>query len=173
MSSRPGQIDKGQPLVASVTFNSYPRYEREGITFFETRRAPLTILVALDNRRRFAMALPVPGVNGFTTNVVALSKLNGPLEVSIPDSAEIAPLDDVYAVLEENGENPEWCGSKVQAGQWNDETEEVERVARLSVSVPRKELERRLHTTVALLYQTSGESGLVSSSASLELRIEP
>jgi hypothetical protein len=118
------------------------------------------------------MTLPAPIANGISSNVVTLSQLRGPLKISIPDSADFSPMDDVFAILGENEENPDWAGAKVQAGQWNEEIEDVERAPNLSVEVPKKVLEKYLNQTITLRYQASGESGLTASSAVLALRIE-
>jgi hypothetical protein len=119
------------------------------------------------------MTLSAPTLEGFTSNVVELSKLKDSLKVLIPNSATISPLDDIWAALGENEETPDWCGAKVQAGEWNDETEDVERKQDLRLDVPKTALEKYLKKTVTLRYQTSGESNLVASSSPLSLRIEP
>lgn len=103
--------------------------------------------------------------------VISLSKLNTPLEVIIPDSADIPAENDVYAILGNDEENPDWLSAKVQAGQWNDATEEPERALGLKVYVSKKELESYENDTVMLRYQTSGESGLTITSRPLKLHI--
>jgi hypothetical protein len=118
------------------------------------------------------MELPAPSIKGFTS-AISLSKLKDPVDLSIPNEADIPVMNDVYAILGKNPETPDWCGAKVQAGQWNDEIEDIERVRNLSVTVPKKELEKHLNESVTLRYQTSGEWGLVTSSVQLDVRIEP
>ncbi|MGE8067780.1 hypothetical protein [Pseudomonas sp. NPDC089569] len=124
------------------------------------------------------MTLPAPVLTDFPTAndgkeiVVALSKLSASLEVGIPDSADISPLDNVYAILGENVEPADWSSGVVPAGRWSDETDDVERVPNLTVLVPKKQLERYVNKTVTLRFQTSGESGLTNTSAPLSLRIE-
>ncbi|MGF0239877.1 hypothetical protein ACQR3P_24650 [Rhodococcus sp. IEGM1300] len=103
--------------------------------------------------------------------VISLSKLNAPLEVIIPDSADIPAENDVYAILGNDEENPDWLGAKVQAGRWNDATEEPERALGLKVYVSKKELERYENNTVVLRYQTSGESSMTATSHALKLHI--
>ena len=118
------------------------------------------------------MALPAPSIKGFT-DVVSLSKLKDPVDLSIPNEADIPTMNDVFAILGESQETPDWRGARVQVGQWNEEIEDIERVRNLSVPIPKKELEKYLNGSVSLSYQTSGESDLAISSAQLEVRIEP
>ena len=123
------------------------------------------------------MALLAPSLTDFPSGnagkeiVVALSKLKDALEVCIPDSDEISPLDDVYAVLGEAEESANRSSDKLQAGQMN-ANEDVEKVPNLKVYVLSTTLRDHLNTTVKLRYQTSGELG-VATSAALLLRIEP
>ena len=118
------------------------------------------------------MALPAPSIKGFT-DAISLSKSNDPVGLSIPNEADLPTMNDVFAILGNNQEAPDWRGARVQAGYWNDKIGDIERVRDLSVPIPKKELEKYLNKSVIVRYQSSGESDLEISSEPLELRIEP
>ena len=119
------------------------------------------------------MTHPVPGLKDLATNVVLLSKLKGALAISIPNSADIQLEHNVRAILGDDAEKPDWTGPYAQFARWNEESGEVERAQDFSTDVSKDELGKWVNKFVQLRYQSCNESGDVTSSYPLELRIEP
>lgn len=104
--------------------------------------------------------------------VLKLSDLKGPLKISIPDSSALFLEGTVYAILGEDEENPDWSGDAIQAGNFNFETEELERLRDLKVYIPKEKLKKYINKKVPVRYKTIGESSLAMSSPPVVLHIE-
>jgi len=127
--------------------------------------------------KEYIMALEAPTLTGITTRpddqetVVVLSKLQGDLEVCIPDSAYSSPYNEAFAILNLDKGDLEWRGKKIPTGQYNEDIDDVARTPNLKVYVSREEVKRHVNNTVTLCYQIGGENEPQTSSL-LTLRIE-
>lgn len=121
------------------------------------------------------MVNPAPDLNIPITRPnqaeVSLSKFTGPLVVSIPNDAELFPGGTVCAILGEDPEEPAWEGDSINAGKWQEDTEEYQRLSNLTVEVPKQVLLQFKGKTTQLRYQAIGESGLSISSEPISLTV--
>ena len=122
-----------------------------------------------------SLNIPVSGSPPQAT--ITLAKFNVPLQLAIPNSAQLHPEGMVYAILGDP-EDPELKGYAIPAGEWaspappaEPEEGEYQQSQNLTVEVSLAQLQKFAGQTVQLRYQGMGESGLAVSSDPISLKI--
>ena len=131
-----------------------------------------------------SLNIPVSGSPPQAT--ITLAKFNVPLQLAIPNSAQLHPEGMVYAILGDP-EDPKLKGYAIPAGEWAspeppEELEELEELEEpeegeyqqsqnLTVEVSLAQLQKFAGQTVQLRYQGMGESSLALDSEPIELTI--
>ncbi|VVM77885.1 hypothetical protein [Pseudomonas fluorescens] len=128
------------------------------------------------------MLNPVPTLNVPITGSppqaeVQLNTSIDPLRLTIPDTAELPPEGDVYAIIGDP-EDPELEGEHSPAGEWvsppppaEPDEGSYQQAKNLTVEVSLEELREFAGQTVQLRYQGVGESGLTYDSDPISLKI--
>ena len=128
------------------------------------------------------MANPVPTLNIPVSGsppkaVVTLTTFAGPLRLSIPTTAKLAPEGMVYAIVGDP-EVPELTGNSIPAGMWvslpppaEPDEGRYQQSQNLTVEVSLAQLQRFAGQTVQLRYQGMGESNLAEDSDAISLQI--
>ncbi len=104
--------------------------------------------------------------------ILRLSTLDDDLIVQIPDGQNTPPNWDVYPILGDDPEEPEWLGLSEPTGAWDDALDDMVGMTGIELSIPRFELEKYLNSTVELRYKFADESSLEPCSEPLKLYIE-
>jgi len=104
--------------------------------------------------------------------ILRLSTLDNDLIVRVPDGQNTPPNWDVYPILGDDPEEPEWQGLSEQTGVWDDALDDMVGLTGIELSIPRFELEKYLNSTVELRYKFADEASLEPSSEPLTLHIE-
>ncbi|WP_439820681.1 hypothetical protein ACSPX5_28085 [Pseudomonas sp. HLG18] len=104
--------------------------------------------------------------------ILRLSTLDDDLIVQVPDGQSTPPNWDVYPILGEDPEEPEWQGLSEPTGVWDDGLDDMVGLTGIELSIPRFELEKYLNSTVELRYKFADESSLEPCSEPLLLHIE-
>ncbi|ANI52588.1 MULTISPECIES: hypothetical protein [Pseudomonas] len=104
--------------------------------------------------------------------ILRLSSLDDDLIVRVPDGQNTPPNWDVYPILGDDPEEPEWQGLSEQTGVWDDALDDMVGLTGIELSIPRFELEKYLNSTVELRYKFADEASLEPSSEPLTLHIE-
>ncbi|MFW6750687.1 hypothetical protein ACKUG4_08315 [Pseudomonas glycinae] len=104
--------------------------------------------------------------------ILRLSTLDDDLIVRVPDGQNTPPNWDVYPILGDDPEEPEWQGLSEQTGVWDDALDDMVGLTGIELSIPRFELEKYLNSTVELRYKFADEASLEPSSEPLTLHIE-
>lgn len=105
------------------------------------------------------------------TVTVQLSSLGEDLIVRIPDKQDTPSNWEVYPILGDDPDEPQWQGPSEPTGLWSDELEDMLSAAEIELFIPRTELEKYLNTTVELRYKFADESSLEPCSEPLKLLI--
>ncbi|MGN8125435.1 hypothetical protein ACTJK9_27105 [Pseudomonas sp. 22082] len=104
--------------------------------------------------------------------MLRLSTLDDDLIVRVPDGQNTPPNWDVYPILGDDPEEPEWLGLSEPTGVWDDVLDDMVGLTGIELSIPRFELEKYLNSTVELRYKFADEASLEPSSEPLTLHIE-
>jgi len=104
--------------------------------------------------------------------ILRLSTLDDDLIVQVPDGQNTPPNWDVYPILGDDPEEPEWQGLSEPTGAWDDALDDMVGMTGIELSIPRFELEKYLNSTVELRYKFADEASLEPSSEPLTLHIE-
>ncbi|KIF59500.1 MULTISPECIES: hypothetical protein [Pseudomonas] len=104
--------------------------------------------------------------------ILRLSTLDDDLIVRVPDGQNTPPNWDVYPILGDDPEEPEWQGLAEPTGVWDDTLDDMVGLTGIELSIPRFELEKYLNSTVELRYKFADEAGLEPCSEPLKLYIE-
>ena len=104
--------------------------------------------------------------------ILRLSTLDDDLIVRVPDGQNTPPNWDVYPILGDDPEEPEWQGLSEPTGVWDDALDDMVGLTGIELSIPRFELEKYLNSTVELRYKFADESGLEPCSEPLRLYVE-
>jgi hypothetical protein len=104
--------------------------------------------------------------------ILRLSTLDNDLIVRVPDGQNTPPNWDVYPILGDDPEEPEWLGLSEPTGVWDDVLDDMVGLTGIELSIPRFELEKYLNSTVELRYKFADEASLEPSSEPLTLHIE-
>ncbi|MDP9711473.1 UNVERIFIED_ORG: hypothetical protein J2X80_003563 [Pseudomonas fluorescens] len=104
--------------------------------------------------------------------ILRLSTLDDDLIVRVPDGQNTPPNWDVYPILGDDPEEPEWLGLSEPTGVWDDVLDDMVGLTGIELSIPRFELEKYLNSTVELRYKFADEASLEPSSEPLTLHIE-
>ena len=121
------------------------------------------------------MANPVPTlsipVSGSPPKaVITLANFEGPLRLTIPDSAKLPAEGSVYAILLDP-EGSELTGGAIPSGEWVNPEGEYRQNQNLKVELYVERLQEFKGKTVQLGYQGMGESGLPVDSDAISLQI--
>ncbi|MHB2246095.1 hypothetical protein ACX64O_04385 [Pseudomonas fitomaticsae] len=104
--------------------------------------------------------------------ILRLSTLDDDLIVQVPDGQNTPPNWDVYPILGDDPEEPEWQGLSEPTGVWDDALDDMVGLTGIELSIPRFELEKYLNSTVELRYKFADEASLEPCSEPLKLYIE-
>ncbi|WLG51747.1 hypothetical protein [Pseudomonas sp. FP1742] len=103
---------------------------------------------------------------------IQLSTLSEDLIIRVPDPNDIPPNWDVYPILGTNSEEPDWEGLAEPTGVWDDASDDMVKLTKIELRIPKAELEKYLNAEVELRYKFADESSLEPSSEPLRLYIE-
>lgn len=106
------------------------------------------------------------------TVTVQLSSLGEDLTVRVPDKQDTPSNWEVYPILGDDPDEPEWQGPSEPTGVWNEEFDDMVGATEIELRIPTTELEKYLNTTVQLRYKFADESSLEPCSEALTLHIE-
>ncbi|WP_192563514.1 hypothetical protein [Pseudomonas gozinkensis] len=104
--------------------------------------------------------------------ILRLSTLDDDLIVQVPDGQNTPPNWDVYPILGDDPQEPEWQGLSEPTGVWDDALDDMVGMTGIELSIPRFELEKYLNSTVELRYKFADEASLEPSSEPLKLYVE-
>ncbi|AXJ03248.1 hypothetical protein CFN16_03660 [Pseudomonas fluorescens] len=104
--------------------------------------------------------------------ILRLSTLDDDLIVQVPDGQNTPPNWDVYPILGDDPEEPDWLGLSEPTGVWDDALDDMVGLTGIELSIPKFELEKYLNSTVELRYKFADESSLEPCSEPLKLYIK-
>lgn len=103
---------------------------------------------------------------------VKLSTLSDTLKILVPDSDYFRANWDVYPILGDDPDAPDWAGLEEPAGVWDDAWDDMIKRNEIELHIPKEVLQRYSNTTVELRYKFADESSMEPYSAPLTLYVE-
>ncbi|WP_240665013.1 hypothetical protein [Pseudomonas syringae] len=140
----------------------------------KVRRLPRRIAADLSRRTKHDVCRCTPSAipdHASDSIILRLSTLDDDLIVQIPDGQNTPPNWDVYPILGDDPEEPEWQGLSEPTGVWMTHSMTWSHDGNRTEH-PRFELEKYLNSTVELRYKFADESSLEPCSEPLKLYIE-
>ncbi|MDB5996698.1 MAG: hypothetical protein JWP42_3834 [Pseudomonas sp.] len=101
-----------------------------------------------------------------------LSTLSDTLKILVPESDYFRANWDVYPILGDDPDVPDWAGLEEPAGIWDEVWNDMIKRLDIELHIPKEVLHRYMNTTVALRYKFSDESSMEPYSAPIMLSIE-